>query len=155
MNPTFILLLTPPLLTTALLLLATGSTWRARRLWFESIGLGTGLILLALALGWLPRLVAAGILPSASICVAWLVLALSEWRFAPDRGQTGFAWALQATLRPTLGTGFGAAAGFAPLLICADSSHLPVIQPPVLFIGLIAARRFDLAVQRRAGSAPF
>jgi len=134
-----------PLLPTAILLLATGSSWRARRGWAEAVGLGAGGFLLAITFSWLPPVVFTALLPCTSILAALLVLAWSEWRFAPDRGQTGFAWALQAALRPTLGAALGAAAGYWPVVFLSHSPFLPIFCTLTLVTGLIAAHAIDQA----------
>ncbi|WP_157772146.1 hypothetical protein [Lacunisphaera limnophila] len=144
----------PPLLATAVLLLATASSWRARRVWVESVGLAAGVAGLALALAGLPRPVSASLLPSASLLLIWVVFAASEWRFAPDLGQTGFSWTFQAALRPTLGTGIGATPGFLALLFWHDNPWLPLLQPLALVSGLLAAHRLDLAFHQLTCSTP-
>lgn len=144
----------PPALATALLLLATASSWRARRTWVESVGLAAGVTFLALAFAGLPRGIAASALPSASLLLTWVVFASSEWRFAPDLGQTGFAWIFRAALRPTLGTGIGAAPGFVSLVLFRDSPWLTVIQPLTLLTGLLVAHWLDHVFHQLTSTAP-
>lgn len=134
-----------PLLPTAILLLATGSSWRARRAWAESVGLGAGVLLLTLVLGWLPAVVFTALLPTASILMSLLVLAWCEWRFAPDIGQSGFAWALAAAVRPALGSALGAAAGFGPMLLFPGHRFLPPACALAVLAGLLTAHAFDRA----------
>ena len=134
-----------PLLATAVLLLATGSSWRARRRWVELVGLGAGISLLAFLLSWLPRVIFIAALPSASILTALLVFAGCEWRFAPDYGQTGFTWAIHAAVRPTLVAALGVAAGFWPMLLLRQSPAFSLVCTLTVIIGLIAARTFDQA----------
>lgn len=152
MNPLATVL--PPALATALLLLATASSWRARRTWVESVGLAAGVTLLALTFTGLPRGVAASTLPSACLLLTWALFAASEWRFAPDLGQTGFAWTFRAALRPTLCTGIGAAPGFVSLALFRDSPWLPVIQPLTLVAGLLVAHRLDQVFHQLTCSSP-
>lgn len=131
------------LLLLAILLLATGRTWRVYRTLFETIGLGAGILILMSGLSWLPTVVGLAALPSASVGVTLLVLAASEWRFAPDVGQSGFSWAVRAAVRPTLGAAFGATAGFVPILFLRGNPLCLPLCGLALFLGVIAAHLFD------------
>lgn len=145
-----------PLLATAMLLLATAGFWRVRRQWVESIGLGAGMLLLVLPLGALPRGDWLAVLPIASLLMALGVLAASEWRFAPDCGQTGRLWALPAAARPALGAGFGLIPSYALLPFFTAADGLPsLLFALLLFTGLIAGLRLDHALRNSSLRLPF
>ncbi len=137
-----------PVLVTAILLLATGSSWRCERRLLEPIGLGTGVLALSVGLGWLPAVIFKAALPVASIIMTWMVLAESQWRFAPDTGQAGWTWAIQAAARPTLGTVIGATLGFGPMLIWPESHLSALACVLTVSAGLLCAHAIDPASSR-------
>ena len=143
-----------PVLATAILLRATGSSWRCERRLLESIGLGTGVLALSLGLGWLPAVIFKAALPAASIVMTWVVLAESQWRFAPDTGQAGWTWAIQAAARPTLGTVIGATLGFGPMLIWPESRLSALACVLTVCAGLLCAHAIDPASSRGRALLP-
>jgi hypothetical protein len=104
-----------PLLATAVLLLATARTWRTRRLMVEIVGLVMGFAFAAAVLAPLPPVVFRALLPLACIRAAWAACAHAEWRFAPDCGQSGFAWAWPAAAGRTALLALGAALLVSPV----------------------------------------
>jgi hypothetical protein len=109
-----------PLLATAILLLATARAWRARRLMVELVSLALTLGIVAATLAPLPSVVFRGLLPLAAVFSAWVAGAHAEWRFAPDHGQRGFAWAWTAAAGRTVLLALGAT------LLVAPAAWLPV-----------------------------
>ncbi len=147
MKPEIQVLTLAPVLTLAILLLATASAWRARREWVERIGLATGIFSLTAALSRLPPAVFAATFLPASVIVTLVVFAASEWRFAPDCGQTGFTWAIQAAARPTLLAALGAAAGLAALRLLPTDHARPWLCALAVFIGLLTAESLAQATR--------
>ena len=143
-----------PLCSTAVLLLATGRSWRARRLWCDCIGLGAGVFTLGFFLSALPPRLFVVALPAASLGVAFAVFALNAWRFAPDFGQTGVRWLLSLAARPTLGCALGATAPFACLLAWPQHRALSFACTVATASGLIVAHLFDHAICNHALSFP-
>ena len=137
-----------PVLATAVLLLATGSSWRPQRPLAETIGLAAGVLLLTLALAGLPPVVFGAALPTASVLMTWLVLAGSEWQFAPDSGQSGWTWTIAAAARPALGAGCGAMAGFVPLLCLRENPHFPLLNALAVLTGLLGAHTLDRLLRK-------
>lgn len=83
----------PALLSTAVLVLATGRFWTVRRLASEMIGLGVGQVATVLvACTALPKPFDLALLPLASLCVIVGIEAANAWRFAPDEGQGSDLW---------------------------------------------------------------
>ena len=108
----------PAALATLVLLVATVRAWAYQRRFVENLGLACAFAVLAAACRPLPDAVRLGALPLALLAAALLVFACAEWKFAPDRGQSGFAWAFASAVRPCLGVsaGVGAALSIAPLV---------------------------------------
>jgi hypothetical protein len=104
-----------PLLATAVLLLATARAWRARRLFVEVVVLVIGLGFATAALAPLPAEIFRGLLPMAAVGAAWAACAHAEWRFAPDCGQRGFAWAWPAAAGRAALLALGAALLISPI----------------------------------------
>ena len=107
-----------PLLATAVLLLATARTWRAHRVVVESVAFLVALAFAVAALAPLPPVVFRALLPLACIAAAWAACAHAEWRFAPDIGQSGFAWAWPAAAGRATLLALGAAVLISPIAWC-------------------------------------
>lgn len=127
-------LLAPPLLASAVLLLATGRSWSLRRADVERVGLSLLPALVCLLLVRLPAPFALALIPPLTLAAILGVLAAGAWRFAPDEGQTGRLWILRHALPACVGPALGLACVLLPALklLAAGASVLGGI-------GLIAA----------------
>lgn len=119
-------LLAPPLLASAVLLLATGRSWVLRRPDVERVGLALLPALVCLLLVRLPTPFALALIPPLTLGAILGVLAAGAWRFAPDEGQTGRLWILRHALPACVGPAIGLACVLLPALklLAADSSVL-------------------------------
>jgi hypothetical protein len=138
-----------PALATAILVLATGRTWRARRAWVESVGLAVLLLIAALALARFPAPAFNATLPVAAILSAWLAFAYAEWRFAPDLGQRGLAWTFYAAAGSALPVVLGAVLALAPCAYLNRITPEPVASAALLGAAMLLAHAFHRALVPR------
>jgi hypothetical protein len=142
-----------PVLATAILVLATGRSWRARRAWVEAVGLVCLLLLAALALARFPASAYNATLPLAAILSAWLAFAYAEWRFAPDLGQHGFAWTFYAAAGSTLPVVLGAVLALAPCAYLNRTTPEPVASAALIGAPMLLAHAFHRALAPRGHRA--
>jgi hypothetical protein len=108
-------------LTTAIVLLASARNWRSQRRLTEVILLSSTLAAVGLGLAKMPASLQIGAAPVILIFVSLGILTWSEWRFAPDFGQTGIYWAVIGGIRGALWAGLGL--GIA--MVLRTAFHLP------------------------------
>jgi hypothetical protein len=137
---------TAPLLVTAILLLATSRTWRARRMFVEHVMLAALTFLAAAALSPLPPVVFNATLPLAAVVSAWLAFAHAAWRFAPDFGQRGVAWVFHTAAAPALPAALGAAIAIVPAGWLNRHSLLPLGTAAVFLAAMITASALHRAL---------
>jgi hypothetical protein len=117
----------PALLTTAVLLLATGRTWTNNRRVTESIGLGIGQFTGTLVLVTrLPHPFDFALLPLVALTLIVAINAACAWRFAADEGQAGSWWVLQWALPSTIGPAFGLFFTL-PVVLCLVGQTVPLV----------------------------
>ena len=146
-----------PVLATAILVLATGRTWRARRAWVESVSLASLIFLVALTLGLLPTVLFTPTLFLSAMPCAWLAFAYAEWRFAPDYGQRGLAWIFYASANSTLPVVLGAAIALPPCTFLNRTAPDPITSAALLGTAMLIVHAFDRALAprgHRARSSP-
>ena len=142
-----------PALATAILVLATGRTWRARRAWVEAVALVSLILLAALALARCPAPALNATLPVAAILSAWLAFAYAEWRFAPDLGQRGLAWTFYAAAGSTLPTVLGAILALPPYAFLNRTAPEPVASAALIGAPMLLAHAFHRALAPRGHRA--
>jgi hypothetical protein len=135
-----------PVLATAILVLATGRTWRARRAWVESVSLACLIFLSAFALGFLPAVLFTPTLFLAAMPCTWLAFAYAEWRFAPDCGQRGLAWAFYASANSTLPVVLGAAIALLPCTYLNRTAPDTIASAALLGTAMLLVHAFDRAL---------
>ncbi|HRI82467.1 MAG TPA: hypothetical protein PLF88_08540 [Opitutaceae bacterium] len=94
-------------LTTAIVLLAVARSWRNQRWLSEGILLCSTLVAVGLGIAKAPASLQVGAAPVILIFASLGILTWSEWRFAPDFGQTGVYWAVIGGIRGALWAGLG------------------------------------------------
>jgi len=103
-----------PALATGILLLATARTWRSSRLLVETLGCACLFVMTVAALSPLPPVIVRGLLPLVAVTAAWSACAHAEWRWAPDRGQRGYGWAVPAAAGRAVPLAFATCLSVAP-----------------------------------------
>ena len=116
----------PALLTTAVLLLATGRTWASHRRAAEPVVLAiTQFTAALLIVTQLPHSFAVALLPLCTLTLIVAVQAFCAWRFAADEGQTGPWWVLRWALPASLGPAFGLFFTL-PVVLCLVGQTAPL-----------------------------
>lgn len=130
-------LLAAPLLVTAVALLATARNWSVVRRQAETALLFAGLVLAGVIMTKAPAAVRIGLTPVVLTMTVLAVLAVAEWRFAPDHGQPGMRRAFVETAYRTLWAGSGMVLALATLagLAPADAWHRPLLTGLGAFLG--------------------
>lgn len=130
----------PALATAAVTFVLLAAFWRAwlhRRFVWEWVAflLPTGVTALG-TMTW-PAALKIGVLPGLFLLEVSAVLAVSTWKFAPDWGQSGWAWVWNEVLSSAFHAGLGVAAALLLLILLMPVYHGTGISP-LLWLGAIA-----------------
>jgi hypothetical protein len=136
------------LMVTAILMLATGRSWRPRRTLTDLLMLGSSVCAVGALMSRAPFAWQIGFSPVAMTVAILISLAADEWRFAPDWGQQGVHWALIAGVTGTLWSGLGM--GVAMVIIGAAARNEVTFAPAVYAAGALVGWAFGRSLQRRS-----
>ncbi len=135
----------PALLSTAVLLLATGRFWTVRRLASEIIGLGVGQVATVLvACTALQKPFDLALLPLACLCVIVGIEAANAWRFAPDEGQGNDLWMFTHAFPSCMGPCLGLLVVMPAVLPLIGRQHTSVLVAGLVMSGTLGGRWFQL-----------
>lgn len=138
------------LAASAVLVLATARSWRARWNWAESLLLATHLMVVALLMSRLPAAWLAGLTPLLMIATVLVVIGFSHWRFAPDWGQQGLQWAVIPAVEAALWAGLGLVASM--VLVALAGKEDAWLQALVYAAGAFAGRCFGRLICPQRGT---